>query len=177
MKHKEAKDMHKMILGAVAGAIAGYAWYRLVGCATGSCPLTSNPYISALYGAVMGLMLTSSSFSGGPAGGKPERFQRLAVAQAAQLAKHPGTFILDVRTPQEYAEGRLAGAVLLPVSELSLRLGDLPKDKTAPMLVYCAVGPRAEAAARLLTEQGYTSVNELKGGITAWKAEGQPVVR
>lgn len=165
--------MNKMIFGAVAGAIAGYAWYRVVGCATGTCPLTSNPYISTLYGAVMGLMLTSSAVSGS----KPAAFQRLAAEQAAQLAIQPGTFILDVRTPQEYAEGRLAGAVLLPVSELSLRLGDLPKDKKTPVLVYCAVGPRAEAAGRFLTEQGYTAVHELKGGIAAWQAEGRPVVR
>ena len=165
--------MNKMIFGVVAGAIAGYAYYRLVGCVTGTCPLTSNPYISTLYGAVMGLMLTGTSLTGG----KPVEFQRLAVAQAVQLAKQPGTFILDVRTPEEYAEGRLAGSVLMPVTELSLRLGDLPKDKKTPVLVYCVAGPRSQAAGRFLTEQGYTAVHELKGGITAWRAEGQPVVR
>ena len=169
--------MNKMIFGIVAGAIAGYAYYRLVGCVTGTCPLTSNPYISTLYGAVMGLMLTGTPWTGGLTGGKPVAFQRLAVAQAVQLAKQPGTFILDVRTPEEYAEGRLAGSVLMPVTELSLRLGDLPKDKKTPVLVYCVAGPRSQAAGRFLTEQGYTAVHELKGGITAWRAEGQPVVQ
>ena len=165
--------MNKMIFAVVAGAIAGYAYYRLVGCVTGTCPLTSNPYISTLYGAVMGLMLTGSSWTGG----KAAEFPRLDVAQAVQLAKQPGTFILDVRTPKEYADGRLAGSVLLPVSELSMRLGELPKDKNTPVLVYCATGRRSLEAARLLTEQGYTAVQELKGGITAWRADGQPVVR
>ena len=169
--------MNKMIFGVVAGAIAGYAYYRLVGCVTGSCPLTSNPYISTLYGAVMGLMLTGASLTGGLTVGKPVEFQRLAVAQAVPLAKQPGIFILDVRTPEEYADGRLAGAVLLPVIELPLRLNELPKDKKTPILVYCALGPRSEAARRYLTEQGYTSVQVLEGGITAWRAEGQPVVR
>jgi len=169
--------MNKMIFGVVAGALAGYVWYRLVGCATGTCPLTSNPYISTLYGAVMGLMLTGTSLAGGSADGKPEAFQRLAVAPAARLAKQPGTVILDVRTPQEYAQGRLEGAVLLPVGELSQRLDDLPKDKKTPVLVYCATGRRSLDAGRFLTEQGYTAVHELQGGITAWQAEGQPIVR
>lgn len=168
--------MNKMIFGAVAGAIAGYAYYRLVGCVTGTCPLTSNPYISTLYGAVMGLLLTGMPWAGRTGGG-PAAFQRVEVAQAVRLAKQPGTFILDVRTPEEYAEGRLAGSVLLPVAELSLRQGDLPKDKQTPVLVYCATGSRSQAAGRFLTEQGYTAVHELKGGITAWQAEGQAVVR
>ncbi|MDD5303860.1 MAG: DUF6132 family protein [Elusimicrobia bacterium] len=51
--------MTRMIFGAVAGALAGYAWYRLVGCSTGACPLTSNPYTSTLSGAVMGLLMTA----------------------------------------------------------------------------------------------------------------------
>lgn len=169
--------MNKMIFGVVAGAIAGYAYYRLVGCVTGTCPLTSNPYISTLYGAVMGLLLTGTPWTGGLAGGRPVEFQRVAVAQAVQLAKQPGTFILDVRTPEEHAEGRLAGAVLLPVTELPMRLGELPKDQKTPVLVYCATGRRSLNAGRFLTEQGYTAVHELKGGIRAWQAAGQAVIR
>lgn len=169
--------MNKIIIGVVAGAIAGYAYYRLVGCVTGTCPLTSNPYFSTLYGAVMGLLLTGMPWTGGLTGGRPVEFQRVAVERAVQLAKQPGTLVLDVRTPEEYAQGRLVGSVLLPVTELSLRLRDLPQDKKTPMLVYCAVGPRSEAAGRFLTEQGYTAVHELKGGITAWQAGGQAVVR
>lgn len=45
-----------MILAAV-GAIGGFLYYRLVGCASGACPITSNPYISTVYGGVIGILV------------------------------------------------------------------------------------------------------------------------
>lgn len=50
----------KLIVGTVVGAILGFAWYRLVGCSTGSCPITSNPWISTFYGAFMGFLMSQS---------------------------------------------------------------------------------------------------------------------
>jgi hypothetical protein len=47
----------KKLLGVVLGAVAGYAYYRFVGCSTGACPITSNPWISTAYGAGVGLLL------------------------------------------------------------------------------------------------------------------------
>ena len=45
------------ITGIVAGGIGGFAYYYFVGCASGTCPITSNPYISILYGALMGYLI------------------------------------------------------------------------------------------------------------------------
>lgn len=45
------------VIGAAIGGGLGYLYYRLVGCSTGSCPITSNPFISSIYGAVFGLLV------------------------------------------------------------------------------------------------------------------------
>ena len=45
------------ITGILAGGIGGFAYYHFVGCTSGTCPITSNPYISVLYGALMGYLL------------------------------------------------------------------------------------------------------------------------
>ncbi|WP_205881031.1 DUF6132 family protein [Limisphaera ngatamarikiensis] len=50
----------RLALGAVTGAVLGYGWYKLVGCSTGTCPLTSHPVISTVYGAVLGALVASS---------------------------------------------------------------------------------------------------------------------
>ncbi len=51
--------MHQVI-GIAIGGILGFGWYRLVGCSMGTCPITSNPWISTFYGAVMGFLMSHS---------------------------------------------------------------------------------------------------------------------
>jgi len=56
MKHLLKKHLLK-IIGLLAGGIGGFLYYHFVGCTSGTCPITSNPYISVLYGALMGYLL------------------------------------------------------------------------------------------------------------------------
>jgi hypothetical protein len=51
------RKMIKIIVGVVIGAVLGFGYYKLVGCASGTCPITSNPWVSTLYGAVMGAVV------------------------------------------------------------------------------------------------------------------------
>ena len=81
--------------------------------------------------------------------------------------------ILDVRTPEEFKEGHIEGAILIPVSELEGRLDELPKDK--PIITYCKSGGRSGNAAEILVENGFRKVYDM-GGILDWQEEGYPVI-
>lgn len=96
-------------------------------------------------------------------------------ADVAQQIKSPKTapFLLDVRTGEEFAEGRVPGAKNIPVRELEARLAEVPKDR--PVVVYCRSGSRAALAGRLLIERGYTKVSEMEGSMLAWEAAQLPV--
>ena len=50
----------RLLIGAAAGAVLGLGWYKLAGCSTGTCPLTSNPFISTFYGMVAGVLIAAS---------------------------------------------------------------------------------------------------------------------
>jgi len=52
--------MLRIVVGGIVGAVLGFLYYRFVGCRTGACPLTGNPYISTIYGAVLGMLISFS---------------------------------------------------------------------------------------------------------------------
>jgi rhodanese-related sulfurtransferase len=73
-----------------------------------------------------------------------------------------GAYLLDVRTPAEFADGTIHGSVNIPLDILRTRLGELPKDRT--ILIFCKVGLRGYIASRILTAHGFTSCVNLSGG-------------
>jgi len=50
----------RILIGALVGAVLGFGWYKLVGCSTGTCPLTGNPVVSTLYGMAVGALIAGS---------------------------------------------------------------------------------------------------------------------
>ncbi len=92
----------------------------------------------------------------------------------AQLGK-PDVMIVDVRTPAEYAEGHIAGAVNLPLQTIESWYKDLPKDK--PVYLYCRSGNRSQQAAEFLKKKGFSNVYNEQGGIIAWTQRNYPLVR
>lgn len=74
-------------------------------------------------------------------------------------------FLLDVREEEEYAQGHLPSAVLLPLSRLEEQMEKIPKDRA--VYVYCRSGQRSQSAKRKLQEAGYQQVYNI-GGIIYW---------
>jgi phage shock protein E len=119
--------------------------------------------------------------AGEPAATPPAPAATIAapMSQEALLehqARHPDhLFVLDVRTPQEYAAGHVPGAVNVPHDQLTSRLAEVPKDKD--VVLYCKSGRRAGSAADILAANGYTRLSHLEGDMSAWIEKGRPVAK
>jgi hydroxyacylglutathione hydrolase len=95
------------------------------------------------------------------------------TAAAAWIAEHHA-LVLDVREPDEYADGHVPGAVSIPQAELALELDRLPRDRD--LLVACRSGSRSLSAARFLKSLGFERVANLERGTLGWIEAGNPVV-
>ena len=101
------------------------------------------------------------------------------VAANSMIRDHQGDtdfVLLDVRTPQEYADGHLEGAVLIDYysETFSNRLNEL--DKAKPYLIYCQSGGRSGRALDIMRDLGFEEVYNVLGGILQWEADGFPTV-
>jgi rhodanese-related sulfurtransferase len=85
--------------------------------------------------------------------------------------------LIDIREPAEHATGVARGAQLLPMRQLSSRLGEIPADPRRPVLLICNTQNRSSATVKALRERGYTHVSYVQGGMSEWVRRGWPVVR
>jgi len=85
----------------------------------------------------------------------------------AQSRIEAGSVLVDVREQNEYDEERIAGSILIPLSEFQERYEELPKDKE--LVMQCRSGARSGRATEFLNAEGYNAVN-MAGGILAWAA-------
>ncbi len=99
-------------------------------------------------------------------------YASLSVQESSvMITQNPSIAILDVRTPEEFAQGHLQGATLIPVQTLEESLGKLAPLKGAKIIVYCHSGNRSAVASRLLANHGFIPLN-MDGGISAWQEAG-----
>ena len=76
-----------------------------------------------------------------------------------------GVTIIDVRSKQEYDEGHIDGAILIPEYEIKERIEEIVKNKEEKILVYCSSGTRSKIAQKELIKKGYKNVYNLKDGV------------
>ena len=171
--------MLRYIIGAAIGGLVGYfVLYKLIGCSTGACPITANPYASTVYGVILGALVANmftfpaKQPATGSAGGPGNITYRNVTAQEAKARMDSGdaVIVLDVRTKEEYDLGHVPNAILIPNETIFDEKPELLPDSDAEILVYCRSGNRSAQAARKLAAMGYTQVYNF-GGIMDWPYE------
>lgn len=97
----------------------------------------------------------------------------VSVSEFEKLIGKKNTLLLDVRTPEETAAGKIAGAMEIDVlaADFTERVRRLDKDKT--YLVYCRSGRRSTRAVEIMATEGFSHLINLEGGFNAWTAEHQ----
>jgi rhodanese-related sulfurtransferase len=129
--------------------------------------------VSIVGAALLALFLVATAFAAAPA------VANVTVGKAQQLIKeHAGKadfVILDVRTPGEFAEGHIDGAVNLDVQspDFAKRLRVL--DRKRSYLVYCRTGNRSRRATLAMEELGFRSIFHMTEGIVKWKQQNLPL--
>lgn len=83
--------------------------------------------------------------------------------------------LLDVRTPGEYARGKIAGSINLPVDDVAARIRSVVPDQSTKLYVYCLSGSRSVQAVDAMVKLGYTNVFDVSNGLLAWRANQFPV--
>lgn len=107
----------------------------------------------------------------------PDGATHVDPAAAEQLIQAGKVIVLDIRTPEEYAEGHIAGAknVDFLESDFEKQVSALERDK--PYLIHCASGGRSSNSLPLFRKLGFAAVYHLDGGFSAWKKAGKAVVK
>ena len=100
----------------------------------------------------------------------------VTIDEASSLiASDPALVVLDVRTPKEFDEGHIAGAINVDflADDFAQRVAEL--DTGAHYLLHCKSGKRSTGALEVMEKEGFTNIAHMNGGFDAWKAAGQPV--
>jgi rhodanese-related sulfurtransferase len=165
--------MIKYLVGALIGGLFGYfVLFKLIGCSSGACPITANPYLSTAVGVLLGAMIAGSISYPAENPVQQNAGYTTITAQEAKARMDSGDdlIIVDVRTQAEYASGHVPGAVLIPNETISDQMPALLPDLDAEVLLYCRSGNRSAQAAKKLAAMGYTRIYDF-GGIIDWPYE------
>ena len=99
----------------------------------------------------------------------------ISPAMATQLINREDAKVIDVRTAEEYSTGHLPDSRNIPLESLGERAGELDKFKESQLILICQTGNRSATACKQLGNLGFTRINNLDGGIAAWRTAGLPL--
>jgi len=120
---------------------------------------------------LVSLVIALSAF---PCAGSAPPLTQDALVERIE-AGDPELVVLDVRTPGEFSEGHVPGAVNISHDELESRLGELEGARHKDVVVYCRSGRRAGVALDMLEKAGFKRTYHLEGDYLGWTAAGRPV--
>ncbi len=95
-----------------------------------------------------------------------------AIELSEKLKDGKRLLVVDVRQPEEYREGHIAGSKLIPLGEFDSRLNELPKNKE--IICVCASGSRSHSATKFLVDAGYNAF-DMQGGMFMWQRAQLPI--
>ena len=98
------------------------------------------------------------------------------AAAALRATPRDARLLLDCRTPEEHSTAKIAGAMLLPMQEITERLAEIEAWRGKPIIVHCHHGMRSLRVAKWLREQGFSLAQSMQGGIDAWSTDVDPAV-
>ncbi len=127
-----------------------------------------QPFLSSLACSLCLLTLQAPAMAAAPF---------VALEDARTALEKSSTLVVDIREPEEHATGVAKGALLIPMSQLSKRIGELPAQKTKPFLVICNTQNRSSRVVEQLQAMGYSNATYVKGGMSQWAARGWPLIK
>ncbi|NIK92319.1 rhodanese-like domain-containing protein [Mangrovimonas sp. CR14] len=102
--------------------------------------------------------------------------EEISTEEMQTLLEMDDVQLLDVRTPEEFDEGFIAGAQNIDFESETFNEDIQKLDKTKPVILYCRTGGRSARCAKKMIEAGFVKVYDLDGGISAWEHEGLKVI-
>jgi len=140
--------------------------------------MNQTKFLTAVVALLLALAPGSPTFAADstpPAAETKHVLKSVKPEQAQKLISDKKVIVLDVRTPEEFASGHIAGSTNIDfkAADFSDRIAKL--DKSQAYLVHCASGIRSAKACAAMEQLDFLTVYDLKGGIAAWKDAGLPV--
>jgi rhodanese-related sulfurtransferase len=138
---------------------------------------SSNPnwlWIAIATALVLVIGFAGFSFLSRPAEQATAGLPNALTVDEAYAKYEAGTFLLDVRTPEEWEEYHIPGTTLIPLDELPQRVSEVPQGEE--VVVVCRSGNRSQQGRDILIDAGFTQVSSMEGGLKAWSSAGYPTV-